>query len=134
MARLYTAGIIRREGKFLCMYHRKMECWLFAGGKLESDEKVADCMIRELREELGIEVIDLEFFGGYLNEKNGTEWVGLFYTIHSFVGEPRIMEPAECEALEWLTVAEMKQRTASHPEMGIASYLAEEAYDRHATR
>lgn len=125
MARIYTAAVIRRGEQFLCIHHRKMDCWLFAGGKLEEGEKAADCMVRELREELGIQVFDLTFFRGYLNEKNGTEWVGLFFTIHSFLGEPRIMEPEECSGIRWMTVEEMRQYAVINPEMGLASYLAE---------
>jgi 8-oxo-dGTP pyrophosphatase MutT (NUDIX family) len=125
MARIYTSGIIRRGDRFLCIFHRKMSCWLFAGGKLEEGERAEECMIRELREELGIEVVDLEFFRGYLTVKDGTEWVGLFFTIHLFFGEPAIMEPGECGDLQWLTVEEMRQRSACQPEMGIAAYLRE---------
>ena len=47
------------------------------GGKLEVDEDIADCMRREIREEAGIECLDMQLRGtiswpGF--GKNGEDW------------------------------------------------------------
>ena len=56
-----TAAIIERNGKVLIARrapHSKLSgMWEFPGGKVELGETLQDCLIRELREELGIEVI-----------------------------------------------------------------------------
>ena len=55
-----SAGLIFREGKLL-ITQRHVDShlgglWEFPGGKRERDESFEACLVRELREELGIEV------------------------------------------------------------------------------
>lgn len=61
------------------------------GGKQERDESVADCMIREIREEAGIEVEEMQL-RGTINWTNfgpkGEDWLGFVFLITRFRGEP----------------------------------------------
>ncbi len=55
-----AAGVLFRSGRLL-ITQRPVEkhlggLWEFPGGKVEPDETYEDCLVRELREELGIEV------------------------------------------------------------------------------
>jgi len=57
---LVTAALIEHEGKVL-ITRRKHDVpypllWEFPGGKLEPEEDPVDCVIREIREELSIEI------------------------------------------------------------------------------
>lgn len=58
---LVTAAVIERDGAFLLT--RRLEgthlagCWEFPGGKCAPDESLADSLIREIREELGAEIV-----------------------------------------------------------------------------
>lgn len=72
------------------------------GGKLEADEDVATCMVREIREEAGIEVTAMALRGtvswpGF--GKNGEDWLGFIYLVTAFEGMPH-SNNAEGE-LEW---------------------------------
>jgi mutator protein MutT len=55
-----SAAVVEREGRFLVT--RRLSgthlagLWEFPGGKCRSGEGLADCLRRELREELGVEV------------------------------------------------------------------------------
>ena len=54
------AAIIEIEGKFLIGRRKKEKSlggkWEFPGGKLEPLEEHKECLIRELREEFGVEI------------------------------------------------------------------------------
>jgi 8-oxo-dGTP diphosphatase len=54
-----VAGILEREGRVLICQRRADQPhalkWEFPGGKIEGDETPEEALIRELREELGIE-------------------------------------------------------------------------------
>lgn len=55
-----TAAVIRRDGQVL-IAQRPLEgmlggLWEFPGGKVEAGETLADCLRREIREELGVEI------------------------------------------------------------------------------
>src|SRR5215207_4128730 len=56
-----SAGLVFRDGKLLITQRHPDAhlggLWEFPGGKLECDETFEACLTRELREELGIEVI-----------------------------------------------------------------------------
>ena len=57
---LVTAAIIEHQGKFL-LTRRRGDApyplfWEFPGGKLEREEDPRDCVVREIREELAIDI------------------------------------------------------------------------------
>ncbi|SNB46346.1 (deoxy)nucleoside triphosphate pyrophosphohydrolase [Geobacter sp. DSM 9736] len=58
---LVTAAVIEHEGKVLLTRRRPDApyplLWELPGGKLEPHEDPAECIVRELREELGIDVV-----------------------------------------------------------------------------
>lgn len=55
-----SAGLVFRDGLLLITQRRSQDhlggLWEFPGGKVECDESSEECLRRELREELGIEV------------------------------------------------------------------------------
>src|SRR5215831_2186212 len=56
-----SAGLVFRDGKLL-ITRRHVDThlgglWEFPGGKREPNESYEQCLVRELREELGIEVV-----------------------------------------------------------------------------
>jgi 8-oxo-dGTP diphosphatase len=54
-----VAGVLERDGKILICRRRREQAhplkWEFPGGKLEAGESPESALVRELREELGIE-------------------------------------------------------------------------------
>ena len=73
------------------------------GGKLEDDEDVLAGMIREIREEAGIECTALELRGtiswpGF--GKNGEDWLGFVFLVTAFEGTPYVGNPEG--PLEWV--------------------------------
>ena len=63
-----AAAIIKFDNKFLCLQRGQSQYdyvsfkYEFPGGKLEEDESEKDCLIREIKEELDIDIIVNSFF------------------------------------------------------------------------
>jgi 8-oxo-dGTP diphosphatase len=75
------------------------------GGKLEATEDVAAGMCREIREEAGIECLDLSLRGtiswpGF--GKGGEDWLGFLFVITRFRGAPLERNPEG--TLEWVDI------------------------------
>lgn len=103
-----AAGLIFRGGKLLITQRRAGDhlggLWEFPGGKVESSESFEGCLRRELREELGIEVVAgplIESITHAYPEKT----VHLrFYKCELLACEP---QPLACAAVAWITRDEL---------------------------
>ena len=65
-----TAGAIVRDNKILLVFHRQRQLWQIPGGLQELDEKITDTIIREMKEELNLDVKVKELVSVY----SGKEW------------------------------------------------------------
>ncbi len=104
-----AAGLVFRQGKLL-ITQRHAEAhlgglWEFPGGKREPDETFEACLVRELREELGIEVVVGELVES-LTHAYPEKTVHLrFYRCRWQRYEP---QPLECPAFQWVGPGELK--------------------------
>ncbi len=103
-----AAALIFRDGRILitqrCADSHLGGLWEFPGGKREPGETFEQCLIRELREELGIEVK----VGGVFEEITHTyasKTVRLkFFPCQLLEGEP---QPLGCAAVQWASKPEL---------------------------
>ena len=106
-----TAGLVRDERDRLLIAQRPLEgllggLWEFPGGKREGRESLPDCLRRELREELAIEVEVGQRFAVVDHA-----FTHFKITLHAFdcryIGAlPPYSEPQALEALDWAWVSE----------------------------
>ena len=78
------------------------------GGKMEPGEDLANCMVREIREEAGIEVTSLRLRGtlswpGFGNDREG--WFGFVFLIDGWSGEPFTSNPEG--DLHWVPIEQL---------------------------
>lgn len=67
MIEVAAAIIHNKDGQILiarrCQGKSQAGLWEFPGGKIEPGESIADCLQRELQEEMGIEIFPYESYG-----------------------------------------------------------------------
>ena len=102
-------ALIRRERQFLISQRNEDDTfgsfWEFPGGKKNPGESFENCVIREAREELGIEVlIEKKFMEIRKEYHEKIIWLN-FYLCAYISGEPR---PIECQKVLWVDVADLK--------------------------
>jgi len=101
-----AAGIIIVDRKLLFTRAEDMEVFIDPGGKIEAGETAKQALIRELKEELSIDVdeSDLEPFGEYTAE--AANHSGRTVHMQAFMVKKwrgKIIASAEIEELRWLT-------------------------------
>ena len=73
--------------------------WGLPGGHLEYGESVIECAKRELKEELGIEGLELKLISVIDNIDERGHYVHISFLLKRFLGEIQCMEPDLC--CEW---------------------------------
>ena len=103
-----AAGLVLRNGRLLITQRRSQDhlggLWEFPGGKREPNETFEDCVRRELREELGIEVEVRELFDSLTYDYPEKSVYLRFYRCVWQEQEPRALG---CDAFAWVTVLEL---------------------------
>ena len=100
---------IEKEGRYLMLHRTKKagdenhDKWIGIGGKFEAGESPEDCMLREVREETGLNLSSWSFRGivTFVSDEWGTEYMHLF-TSDSFTGSLSDCDEGD---LEWVEKA-----------------------------
>ena len=94
--------------------------WEFPGGKLEADESHEQALIRELKEELSIEVGSLEFFLTVDHRYPDFRLIMHAYKCKIVLGSPVLTEHLESK---WLNVADLDELDWSAADIPIVKKL-----------
>lgn len=99
-----AAALLFRRGKLLLTRRRQEDhlggLWEFPGGKREPGETSAECLRRELREELGIDADVLEVVARITHDYPDRRVRIEFFRAQLRRGEPR---PLGCQSVAWVT-------------------------------
>ena len=110
--KLSVCGVIIYEGRFLIVRRSETDdflpnCWEFAGGSVEASETIEDALVRELQEEIGIDISEYqkELIGiseEFMNKDKTERYLQLNYKIE-LSDEPRITLSSEHVEYDWAT-------------------------------
>lgn len=100
-----AAGVIvRKDGKILLAQRRKGShkelLWEFPGGKLEKNETIEECLVREIDEELGLNIVVKD-----LIKQLPFEYETKIVDLHIFFAtcsKPETMKMNAHEKIEWI--------------------------------
>ncbi|KAJ5364487.1 uncharacterized protein N7496_010200 [Penicillium cataractarum] len=107
--------VMNSEGKFV-LGKRKgshgANTWALPGGHLEFGESFETCAEREILEETGIQIRDIQFLTATNSvfEAEGKHYVTIFMgaVVSNDSDQPQIMEPEKCTAWEWASWDELR--------------------------
>ena len=108
-------AIIFNDNKELLLLHRIGEVgkdtWGLPGGKMEKYESFKDCIIREVKEEVNLD-IDRLWFADLTNDimlDIDHHYVTLYFQVIDFSGKLKNMEPEKCSELKWFNLNELPE-------------------------
>jgi len=112
------AFILDKNGKILLTRRgpkarNQVGKWEAPGGSVEFGETAKQATIREVKEELGID-IQVDALLGFVDdiiEEEKQHWAGPTWLASIVNGEPKIMESESCDGIGWFTVAANGVRT-----------------------
>ena len=110
-----------KEGKVLLMrrYNTGYEDgkYCFPGGHLEKNEEICEAIIRETKEEIGIDILKekLQVYK-VLNRKinNEIQYIDFIIKATEWQGEIQIMEKDKCDDLQWFNIENIPENTLSY--------------------
>jgi mutator protein MutT len=105
-----AAGLVFRDGRLLITQRpvggHLAGLWEFPGGKREPGETYEDCLVRELQEELGLEVAVHEEIESIRHDYPEKTVFLRFFRCEWVAREPQALG---CAAFAWITAAELSQ-------------------------
>jgi len=105
-----SAALIFRDGKLLITQRHPSAhlggLWEFPGGKRMAEETFEACLVREIREELGVEIAVGPLFEDIVHAY-GEKVIHLkFFLCRLVSGEP---QPIDCADIRWIGQGELEQ-------------------------
>jgi len=119
-----TAAVMRRAGKVLVAKRKRAHMgysWEFPGGKAEAGETLEDCLQRELREELGIEVRVGALISSQKHVINCQAAIALYaYEVSYLSGDFTLIDHEE---VRWVAIEDLEKYDFPEPDRVIVKVL-----------
>ena len=130
-----ASALIQRDGKYLIAQRLAGSylgpLWEFPGGKREADEDLEECVVREVREKIDIEV-DVERQWRMVELEYPTRTVRLYFFLCTIVsGKPRAIG---CQHFRWIPPVEFVNYEFPPADQDIVDELARKALRPAASR
>ncbi len=119
-----AAVVANRKGEVLIAQRRDKDMlgglWEFPGGKQETGETIQQCIVRELREELGINIVVGEFLITVNHAYSHFTMDMHTYAARIESGRPR---PLHCQDYRWVPISGLREFPYSKADLTIISEL-----------
>jgi 8-oxo-dGTP diphosphatase len=127
--RVGVGGMILRDNKVLLLLRKKAPesgFWSLPGGRVEFMECLEDALVRELREELGIEVevVSLLCVTNHIVHADNAHWVSPAYLVRLVSGVPQNLEPEKTAGIEWVPLSRLPDNLGAAARSAITAYLS----------
>ena len=119
-----VAVVIQKDGKYLVAQKpvSKGGDWEFPGGKVEAGESLAQALVREIREELGVEVQPQDVLAAHSIVIQGKTYNIHFISATLLSSDFKLLEH---QAHRWVTKAQLKAIPMSVADLEFVKHIAD---------
>lgn len=98
--------------------------WCIPGGRLEMFEKLEDAVIREVKEEIDVDVKIERILGicDHIIEAEKAHWVAIEYLCKIIKGEPKIMESDKASEMGWFSLDNLPDKLTITTKKAVEFY------------
>lgn len=98
--------------------------WCIPGGRLEMFERLEDAVIREVKEEIDVDVKVEKLMGvcDHIIEAENAHWVAMSYLCKIINGEPKIMEPDKASEMKWFSLDKLPDKLTITTKKAVGDY------------
>jgi ADP-ribose pyrophosphatase YjhB (NUDIX family) len=111
---IVSGPVILKRGKLLVIKEDKDDFYKLPGGRVEKDENLEETCIREIKEEIGGEIIILEKLSTLILSENPTTHKKMRIELHHYLAElknPLAINPIEpIKEIKWLSLDQIKRK------------------------
>lgn len=121
--------LLQRQGKILLQLRQNTGycdgMWSVVAGHVENNEPATEGMIREAREEIGIELLPHQIRPVHImHRKSNRQNIDVFFECLSWQGEIRNLEPAKCEKMEFFPLSALPSNLVGYHAL-VLKYIPE---------
>lgn len=103
-----VSGIVMKNDSFLVAQRNDTKAWALPGGGVENNESPEEAVIREVREETGLEVEPLSLTGIYVRSK----WRNnLLFVYKCKIVSGKLKKSAETDDFKWIKISGASSET-----------------------
>lgn len=116
-----TAAVIIKDKKILLVNGNRQNFYWTPGGKIEVNESPEDTNVRELKEELNVNVTNQKYYFTYLSDKeedNKTREVQVFFVEY----EGKLKCGAEVDSIRWISRKDIEKENINL-QLGVGGHL-----------
>ena len=100
-------------------------------GHLEKGESLSNAMIREAKEELGIEIQEKDLQLVFVNHSYKEDYIQIYFTTQKYKGSPQIIEKDKCDDLRWFNINNLPNNIMDRIEQAIKCIESGVLYDNY---
>ena len=104
-----------------------------AVGHVDKDESLKMAVVREAREELGINIEEVKFATliHKYEPSSGNTYFNAYFVAGSYIGIPSIEEPEKCTDLQWFDIKYLRIDFINERKQALQNFLSGIAYDEY---
>ncbi|MFC7321944.1 8-oxo-dGTP diphosphatase [Halobacillus campisalis] len=118
--------ILRVDNKILMLKKPRRGWYVVPGGKMEAGENIKDSVIREFKEETGLDIQSPELMGSFtfiMKEDHQTVQEWMMFTFQSSTYKGELLETSEEGELEWVQVEDVLNKPMAEGDRHIFKHI-----------